>query len=436
MKGHDAVIAAGRPSVTQVSHMNGSSSLKGLGYLLEQFPKTTQTFVVREIEALRAIGGTFPIVSVRRPDGEPAQDYASAILKGIHYLPKDPRKPEKNERWQKLLKTYKDHPEQRRMHEAILTAEWFQQLAVRHVHCHFAGIAARTALLMKRHYGMPYSVTVHANDVFLHGAEPPLSLDDIIEEASFVVTETDFMARILRQRFPAIGRRVYRVHNGISLPPPPERTHTGARRGHRVVAVGRYIEKKGFEDLIYACAALSDLDFRCSIIGFGPLEPYLRKKIVSLGLSERVELTGPRTLSQIFSALHDADVFVLPSVQARDGGMDNLPTVLMEAMAMQLPVVSTRTAGIPEMVVDGETGLLVPERNPAALATAVRALLSDPARARQMASAGRSYAERRFDRRITTKALLRLFEAALTVRGSAAVSRRAEAVKKPTNKSS
>jgi len=175
--------------------------------------------------------------------------------------------------------------------------------------------------------------------------------------------------------------------------------------------------------------------FELVIGGDGPSRKSLEEQVQSLGVAKYCRFLGALNREQVRERMQDCDVFVLPSVQARDGGMDNLPTVLMEAMAMQLPVVSTRTAGIPEMVVDGQTGLLVPERNPAALATAVRALLSDPARARQMAIAGRSYAERRFDRRITTKALLRLFDAALTVRGSAAVSRRAEAVKKPTNKS-
>ena len=174
--------------------------------------------------------------------------------------------------------------------------------------------------------------------------------------------------------------------------------------------MGRYIEKKGFADLIAACAILRDRDveFDCKIVGEGPLEGELAAAIDRANLRGRVELTGPKPLPEVAGLLTTARVFALACVEETDGGMDNLPTVIAEAMAAGLPVVSTTLAGVPEMVVDGRTGLLVAPRSPEKLADALARMLTRPGTARRFGRRGRARARKLFEIRATTREFKRL----------------------------
>jgi colanic acid/amylovoran biosynthesis glycosyltransferase len=165
-----------------------------------------------------------------------------------------------------------------------------------------------------------------------------------------------------------------------------------------IVAVGRLIVKKGFADLVRACRLLMERgkSFRCAIIGEGPLEQELGAQINQLGLQDCVELPGAKPQHEIREYLVAASVFVLPSVVDPDGGMDNLPTVIMEAMAAGLPVVSTATGGIPEMVIQNETGFLGPPGDTVALAGAIERLFDDIGLARRLGERGFQRAEQLF----------------------------------------
>jgi glycosyltransferase involved in cell wall biosynthesis len=165
-----------------------------------------------------------------------------------------------------------------------------------------------------------------------------------------------------------------------------------------IVAIGRLIAKKGFADLIRACALLVERErsFRCEIFGEGPLENQLRRQIEDLGLQERIQLPGLKPQHALRTRLAGASVFVLPSVPEADGGMDNLPTVIMEAMATGLPVVSTRIGGIPEMVVENETGFLVPPGDVVALADAVEKMTSDQSLGQRLGQVGYERAQTLF----------------------------------------
>jgi glycosyltransferase involved in cell wall biosynthesis len=150
------------------------------------------------------------------------------------------------------------------------------------------------------------------------------------------------------------------------------------------------IPKKGFGDLIRACALIAERgkSFRCEIIGEGPLEKELRRQIDELCLQNNVELPGAKPQTQLRRRLAAANVFVLPSVIDPDGGMDNLPTVIMEAMATGLPVVSTKIGGIPEMVVENENGFLVQAGDAAAMADAIETVINDSSSAAKLGRAG------------------------------------------------
>ena len=152
----------------------------------------------------------------------------------------------------------------------------------------------------------------------------------------------------------------------------------------------RLIPKKGFSDLIRACAFLAEhrKSFRCEIIGEGPGENDLRSEIAQHGLQRYVILAGTKPQSQLSRRLAAANVFVLPSVIDPEGGMDNLPTVIMEAMATGLPVVSTNIGGIPEMVIENETGFLVQPGDAVAMADAINKIIGDSSVARRLGQSG------------------------------------------------
>jgi colanic acid/amylovoran biosynthesis glycosyltransferase len=368
-------------------------------YLFERFPSFTQTFCYREVAALRRQGMAPWIFSIRRPRDEPAQDFSTALTGEIRYLPEDgdladefrwlkrcDRLPEPLRAEEQRLKGARDKA---RLQEAGWLGAQMKIMGVGHVHAHFAGIAARTAYWLREHFRIGYSFTAHANDIFCP-PDPELSvtLDDLMRTAKFVVAVSDFSAALLRTRFPAAAGKIHRVYNGIDIgtfsPAAP------ATSEPRIVAVGRYIEKKGFSDLIAACARLRDrqVAFRCDIVGEGPLAAELEAAIQHGQLGSQVTLTGPKSTAEVAALLAKARLFALPCVPAADGGMDNLPTVIAEAMAAGLPVVSTTLAGVPEMVVHGETGLLVEPGNPGALAEALATILAEPATAARFGRAG------------------------------------------------
>ncbi len=359
------------------------------------------------------------IYAIRRPQDEPPQEFPAGMAERVRYLPEESELGEEF-RWLKRCdrlpeplradeQRLKGGRDKARIQEAGWLGGQMKLAGIGHVHTHFAGIAARTAYWLHRHYGIGYSFTAHANDVFC----PPdrdlsLTLEELINAARFVVAVSDFGAAQLKERFPQAADKIFRVYNGIDVDAFPL-AHP-ATNGSCIVAVGRYIEKKGFDDLIAACALLRDrgIDFDCQIVGEGPLEPDLQAAIDRANLSGRVTLTGPKSMVEVSALLDTAQVFVLPCVVEADGGMDNLPTVIAEAMAAGLPVVSTTLAGVPEMVADGRTGLLVPPRSPEKLADALARMLNEPGTAERLGQEGCRRARELFAVKTTTRQLKRL----------------------------
>jgi glycosyltransferase involved in cell wall biosynthesis len=248
-------------------------------------------------------------------------------------------------------------------------------------------MAARTAFWIGKFFPITFSFTAHANDIF-SPRQFEIGLDKLVDRARVVVTETDYAARFLRERFPHCADRVHRIYNGLDLAEFGRADFSSTPP--LIIGVGRLIPKKGFGDLIRACALLVERGkaFRCEIIGEGPLKDELRRQIDELCLGNNVELIGAKAQTQLRRRLAAANVFVLPSVIDPDGGMDNLPTVIMEAMATGLPVVSTNIGGIPEMVVENETGFLVQPGDVAAMADAIEKAINDSSSAARLGESG------------------------------------------------
>jgi glycosyltransferase involved in cell wall biosynthesis len=253
-----------------------------------------------------------------------------------------------------------------------------------------------------------FSFTAHANDIFAP-RNFEIGLDKLVDTARVVVTVSDYAKKFLQERFPERADRIRRIYNGLNLAE-FERADFSSTPP-LILAVGRLIAKKGFADLIRACGLIAERgkSFRCEIIGEGPLENELRGQIERLNLQNCVALSGAKPQLEVRQRLAAANVFVLPSVVDPDGGMDNLPTVIMEAMATGLPVVSTKIGGIPEMVIENETGFLVQPGDAAGLADAIEKLIDDRLLAQRLGQIGYQRAQKLFSIEKNVRELYALF---------------------------
>ena len=376
-----------------------------VGYVFERFPSFGQTFCYREVVELIRRGAEVSIFSIRRPVAEPAEEWDPRIVARVRYLPGEAELVPEIDRTartgelpagaRETLKEWGRQPDFLRLYQAAWIGLRLRESGLGRVHAHFAGMAARTAWWIRQFFGIDYSFTAHANDIFVP-RDFVVSLSKLMESATAIVTVSEFSANQLRERFPAAASKIRRVYNGIEID--RFRVADSCETIPLIVSVGRLIEKKGFADLISACAALraKSVEFCCEIVGDGPLHDALAAQVAQLQLQGCVLLPGALCQAEIVDRLARATLFVLPCTKEADGGMDNLPTVIMEAMAAGLPVISTPLAGVPEMVQPGVTGELVPDREPAALARAIEALLAEPARAREMGARGRARAGEKF----------------------------------------
>ena len=379
--------------------------MTSFAYLFERFPSFGQTFCYREVAELDRQGVAAPIFSIRNPKDEPPQDWDTRLVERVHYLPEEKelldavQRASKKERLTPEIIAALDEWGRRtdflRLYQAVYVGLRLKEKGIRHVHAHFAGMAARTAFWIARFFPITFSFTAHANDIFAP-KNFEIGLDKLVGSACVIITETDFSEKFLRERFPERGDRIHRIYNGLDLA--EFRRATFSSDPPLIIAIGRLIAKKGFADLIRACALLVERgrSFRCEIFGEGPLENQLRAQIEELGLQERIQLPGAKPQHELRARLGAASVFVLPSAPEIDGGMDNLPTVIMEAMATGLPVVSTTIGGIPEMVVENETGFLVQPGDEVALAGAIEKVTNDRLLGQRLGQAGYERAQNLF----------------------------------------
>jgi len=416
-----------------------------LGYLYSRYPVISQTFCDAEMLALERLGFEIVIGSIYPPLTSLRHEHISTLRSPIYYAPpqrilriweKNAKAGQTTSKWPSELlarheQKYGPHVKAgQRARNAFYFADFFVRSAVDHVHVHFANRAAYTALFLKEISGIPFSITAHGQDFM-----KDLGNDDLLREicaaAEFVAAETDYSVELLRERCPDSAAKIYRVYNGIDLARFPAPHDETARPRHseqavitpyrvpRIISIGRLVAFKGFEHLIDACAELArpGFDFVCNIIGDGPLRDTLEAKIDVLNLSSRVKLRGSLSQQAVLEELQTADIFVLASVTDAQGASDIFPTVILEAMASALPVVSTRLAGIPELVEDRQTGVLVPPSDTSALTQALEQLLRDGELRLRYGRAGRDRIERHFRIEDTLAPLLKLFERASVAAG-------------------
>jgi colanic acid/amylovoran biosynthesis glycosyltransferase len=265
------------------------------------------------------------------------------------------------------------------------------------VHCHYGNVGLRYRMAA-RLWRAPLIASFYGYDCSSYPrARGDRVYEPLFREAHAVASLSGHMDdRLLRLGCPQ------RLLRRVPLSVDPAEFHAGARGSRRqgadarVLTVARLTEKKGIEYALRALAALAGefSGVRYDVIGDGPLRDALVALAAALGLGDRVRFLGARPGDAVRAAMRDADLFVLPSVTAADGDEEGTPTVLLEAAFCELPVLSTRHAGIPELVREGESGYLVPERDVDALADGLRTLLRAPERWAAMGAAGRRLVER------------------------------------------
>jgi glycosyltransferase involved in cell wall biosynthesis len=455
--------------------MSKENKLK-LVYIIGTFPSLTTTFIDREVRHLRAWGVDLQVLSIRRPAADMLLSEEQRQLAQIvcYLLPV---------KWWSfivgnmrflllrplvylgtlLYLLSRPHPDLKsrmmtifHFAEGVYAAHLLRsradpsQVSFDQLHAHFADRAAIVALVVSRLLDVPYSLTAHANDIYVK----PILLQTKIAEARFTTTCTGYNYEHLLQVAEAVAetpggqrtsggqrtkvrelqQRIHLVYHGLDLAryqpvqhPASTERHADAERlpdGERspvrqpplLLSVGRLTEKKGFTYLIAACKELKEqgYEFECHIVGEGPLRADLEAQIARLDLEDTLILCGALPHKAVIDKYRQAILFVLPCIVAQDGDRDGIPNVLIEAMAMQIPVVSTDHSSIPELVQTSVTGLLVPPKDKQALAEALAHLLDDQSLCQEMGQRGRQKVLKDFD---VDRNVRRLYD--LFVNGSA-----------------
>src|SRR5436190_4610874 len=374
--------------------------------------------------ALEGLGFPLIVGSIHPPLSSIRHPHAGRLQAPIHYAPPGPilrlweERIRAEKRWPDALIATHDQKygagvkAATRARNASYFAELFRRNRVDHFHVHFANRAAHTALFLKAMTGIPFSVTAHGQDFMAD-----LGNDDLLREicaaAEFVAVETEYSRGLMVQRCPESADKIHCVYNGMNLDNFSAPTPTAQTAGPvQILSIGRLVTFKGFEYLIEACGQMRErnVQFRCEIIGDGPLRGSLQQRIDDLRLGGLVTLTGALSQDLVLAKLQRCDIFALASTVDDAGASDIFPTVILEAMTSARPVVSTTVAGIPEAVVDRETGLLVPAEESGLFSEALETLCRDSEWRARYGSAGRTRVEDHFRVEATVRPLVELFE--------------------------
>ena len=372
-----------------------------IAYLVSLFPCWSETFIAEEIQSLAASGFDVEIYSIRPPVEKEIHPLAESLMgrtryaswngiiaANLAYLFRDPRSYfvqlwRVSAIWRDgfpaLIKT---------LITFALAAHFAREMrrsGVQHVHAHWATFPLTAAWTIKALTGLGYSFTTHAHDLY----SPDYLLPRKTAAAEFAITISEYNRRLLRGACPK-DLDIHVVHCGVDTAKFAV-VQDYRWEEKRILSVGRLTAIKGFPTLIEACRLLRDrgVDFRCDIIGDGELRASLQSQIDAAQLRDHVYLCGVAKQEEVRRKLRESALFVLACEQTEEGQQDGIPVALMEAMSCGVPVVSTRVSGVPELIEDGRCGILVKQRDAAALSSAMELVLTDRRQAKDLALAGR-----------------------------------------------
>jgi len=453
---------SGPPSLREAKmHNQDSSDLVGtgrVGYVLMEYPRVSESFIINEIYQLERAGVGLHLYSVKRPKEKKVQENVGKISAPVVYLPPVtslsgtwffpwilsnlPRyirshislflfRPRsylhtlreavcmafryRELRWCKPKKVFiKEF-----LQAGFLGLQILKSRQIDHLHAHFCHGTTTIAMFASRMTGVSFSFTAHAKDIYLKTLNPGDLLQLKMARAKFIVTCTDYNRQYLNQVNPN-GATVHTVYHGLA--PAVFRPKNLPDPGiPLILSVGRFVEKKGFPYLVRACRVLLDQGhiFHCRIIGdpgdgvTGDETPLIQELIGDLGLEGTVFLAPGVTQEELKNQYQQCTVFALPCQVLANGDRDGIPNVVAEAMATGVPVVSTAISGIPELIAHGKNGLLVPERDPQALANAIETLLVNPSLRTRLGEEARRTICEVFDSEKTTRVLQQLMQSTI-----------------------
>jgi glycosyltransferase involved in cell wall biosynthesis len=404
-----------------------------IAYVIPAYPPvTSQPFVVNEMVEVQEAGHPLVVLGLNRGTGEPVQHGTFERLRPEHVLPSAlcDWRTLALALWVTITRPVRVlrvlaglHWEAGRglwaqlrliaVTPKALAAAWrFERLGVERIHAHWATVTADCAAIAGVVSGLPFSFTAHAYDIYSQAPEVRnATLGWKLRHAEQIFCVSNFLTELIRRQLPPERReRVTTTYVGIPMhlfraePPPPD------TQGLRLLCVARFVDTKGLDTLVAACGLLRDrgVAFRLDVFGDGRLRPALEAQIARLNLGEHVALPGHIAQEEVARRMRECHLFVMPCRRDRVGDMDGIPTVFMEAMATGRPVVSCALSGIPELVRDRETGLVVPSDDPEALADAIAHLAANPEERLRLGRQGRALVERQHDQRANAQRVVRL----------------------------
>ena len=374
-------------------------------FILKGYPRLSETFIAQEIRALEQRGIKIEIVSLRFPTDKHVHPVHREITAPVTYLPEylyqEPLRVLRGwwrarrlpgyagafRQWIADLRRDFTTNRGRRFGQACVLAAELGPDYPQRLHAHFIHTPASVAYYTHLMTGIPWSCSAHAKDIWI---TPDWEKREKLASMDWLVTCTETGHRVLAALAPKPEKAAL-VYHGLDFtrfPEPPARTAKTAGP-YTLLSVGRLVPKKGYPGLIAALGMLPrDIDWHFRHVGGGPLKDELQAAAQQLGIAARITWLGAKPQETVLEEYRGADLFILNSRIAEDGDRDGLPNVLMEAQSQRLAVIATNLAGIPELVIDGETGALAAPEDPAALATAIERLLRDPDLRERIAEAG------------------------------------------------
>lgn len=368
-----------------------------IAVVVKGYPRLSETFIAQEILGLERRGIGILIVALRKPYDPFIHDLHRQISAEVMYLPEyvrdDPARVARARRWAEKQPTYRSAKalfdlDFARQSNADRQRRWAQGCVFAHelpdditwIYTHYLHTPCSAARYAAHLSGRPWSFSAHAKDIW---TSPDWDLKTKINDAAWGVTCTAVNETYLNSLAddPAKVELLYHGLDFSGFPNPngPPSTRDGSDSPVRLVSVGRAVEKKGYDDLLASLAQLpAGLNWTFTHIGGGELSDSLKAQADALDLSGRITWRGAQPREEVIKACREADLFVLPSKLAKSGDRDGLPNVLMEAQSMGLCCLSTKVSAIPELILDGETGILVEPGDPKALTTAMARLIRSP----------------------------------------------------------
>ena len=359
-------------------------------YIVGTFPKLSETFVLNQITGLIDRGHEIEILSISKSN----ENTIHEDVDRYNLLPKT----------QYIVRNQTSFGVE--LNEKLVSSLILTDL----IHAHFAAEPTDLALKISRMLEIPFVFTAHAYDIYMRPATDKLR--EKFERADSVITISNYNKQYLLDLLGEdLKEKIDVIRCGINSD-----KFRYVKRGQKdlvkILTVGRFVEKKGMiqaiETVYEVIKEYQNTELR--IIGDGPLKDDIVKKIASLNLNDKVVLLGPQSQATVLKEMEESDIFLLHSITAENGDREGIPVVLMEAQATGLPVVSTLHSGIPEVVIDGKTGFLVPERDISAMSDKVKELIRNPELRIAMGKEGRQYIERNNNQREEIDRLEELFK--------------------------